>query len=151
MKNEQPVSDCQYAAQCCLGYHTRRAQRVLTTMYDQALEPAGIRSTQFTLMNAIELLHIPTINQLSEALIIDRTTLTRNLRLLENSGYIKIQPGRDRREKAITLTQEGKKTLKQALTLWKEIHHQVQELVGEERFERLLRDLNVVENLLSNK
>ena len=137
----------QQAAQECVAYHTRRAMRALTTVYDKALSPLGIKGTQFTLLNAIHLLQQTTVNQLAEVLLIDRTTLTRNLRRLKGQGFIEMMVGADKREKLILLSGDGKDVLKQALPVWRSVHKRVQSVLGPDRLNRLLDDLEVVEKI----
>jgi DNA-binding MarR family transcriptional regulator len=82
-----------------------------------------------------------TVNRLAEAMVMDRTTLTRNLKPLENQGLIQTVPGSDRREREITLTPTGESMLAKALPLWKKAQGQVQQDIGKDRFGRLLTDL----------
>ena len=74
----------------------------------------------------------------------DRTTLTRNLKPLENQGLIRVLPGKaDRREREVTLTITGQDTLAEALPLWKKVQQHVVDELGQGRVTRLLKDLSV--------
>lgn len=112
-------------------------------MYEEALTPTGLRATQFSLLVATRLMSTTTINQLAKALVMDRTTLTRNIKPLENQGLLRVTPGKhDRREREVTLTGSGQTILEKALPLWKEVQKDVKKELGQDRFDRLLHDLS---------
>jgi hypothetical protein len=86
----------------CLGL--RKAARAVTQMYDQTLKPAGLRSTQFSLLVAAERAGPRGIGELAELLVMDRTTLTRNLKPLLVRGLLERAEGADRACSAISGT-----------------------------------------------
>lgn len=126
----------------CASFHLRRADRVITQLYDEALRPVGLKSTQFTLLTAIRLKGPVAINGLAQGMVMDRTTLTRNLRPLEKEGLIRIAPGKDRRVREVSLTETGKSRLKRALPIWRQVQERVAKRLGAERMARLLEDLS---------
>ena len=85
-----------------------------------------------------------TVKQLAETTVTDRTTLTRNLRPLEKKRLIRIEAGKDRRERIVTLTDRGDRTLANALPLWDRAQAQITSGLGQERLRRLLADLSAV-------
>src|ERR1700732_4959858 len=90
----------------CLA--VRQAARHITQFYDQFLAPVGLRATQFSILAKLRRLGPMTINALASDLVMDRTTLGRNILPLEREGLISIAPGRtDRRSKELTLTDAG--------------------------------------------
>lgn len=125
----------------CASFNLRRADRVVTQLYDEILRPAGIKSTQFTLLTAIRLRGPVTINGLAEGLVMDRTTLTRNLRPLQKEGLIQIHPGTDRRVREVVLTGEGRRVLERAFPLWQKAQAMIAERLGSERLSHMLADL----------
>jgi DNA-binding MarR family transcriptional regulator len=135
------------AAQCCLGFGVRKAARALGQHYDAGLAPAGLKGTQFSLLNAIHLVRGAGIQQLSEVLGMDRTTLTRNLNPLTKQGWVEVRPGIDRRERHVELTDAGRAKLSQALPLWHQAHARLEEGLGAERSRRLLEELDAVTDL----
>ncbi|MEE8273100.1 MAG: MarR family transcriptional regulator, partial [Alphaproteobacteria bacterium] len=70
-------------AAICTCFNLRKAARAVTQLYDAALGPSGLRATQFSLIAALGVRGAPTISQLAKAMVMDRTTLTRNLKPLE--------------------------------------------------------------------
>ena len=125
----------------CASFHLRRADRVVTQLYDDTLKPSGLKSTQFTLLTAIHLKGPVAINGLADAMVMDRTTLTRNLRPLEKQGWIDVAPGKDRRVREVSLTEAGRHVLESALPLWQKAQALVAERLGDERMQHLLSDL----------
>ncbi len=130
-------------AQGCICLNLRKSARAMTQRYEEALRPTGLRATQFSLLVATKLLGGATINRLAKTLVMDRTTLTRNLKPLENQGFIRTTPGKDdRREREVILTVAGQDTLERALPLWKSVQREVIKELGPIRVGRLLRDLS---------
>jgi len=132
------------AARFCLGFGVRKAARALSQHYDAALAPAGLKGTQFSLLNAVHLVKEGGIQQLSEVLGMDRTTLTRNLGPLTKQGLLEIHPGFDRRERRVELTDAGRAKLKEVLPLWQQAHARLQVGLGVERSRHLLDELDAV-------
>ncbi len=87
-------------AQGCVCFNIRKSARAITQLYEDALRPTGLRATQFTLLVATRVMGTATISGLAKGLVMDRTTLTRNMKPLEKHGFIRITPGKeDRRER----------------------------------------------------
>ena len=124
----------------CVCLNLRKATRSVTKLYDEALRPIGIRSTQLPLLVAA-LLRSHTVTSLAEELALDRTTLSRNLPLLERKGWIEIAPGDDRRTREIRLTEEGRDVVRRAVPLWEGAQVRASEALDAMRVEQLLADL----------
>src|ERR1700704_1801446 len=106
----------------CNATALRKASRRLTQLYDAALEPTGLRSTQFAIL--VELANwstdSPTLAELADALATDRSSLGHNLRPLEREGFIVLREGAaDRRQHYIALTAKGKGKCREGLRLWR--------------------------------
>ena len=89
-------------AKNCTNFNLRKATRAVTHLYDEMLKPSGLRSTQYSLLTVLSLGEAETISNLAHKLVMDRTTLTRNLQPLKSQGWIKRVPGEDRRTRAWT-------------------------------------------------
>ena len=132
------------AARECTLLGIRQASRAITQIYDAAFAPIGLKGNQFTLLTAISMMEEPTITRLGEALVTDRTTLTRNLAPLEREGFVRIQVGKDRRSRIVTVTPRGSKLLAEAYPLWKRAQARVIEAMGKSRWQGLLDHLSEV-------
>jgi len=129
-------------AATCAGFNLRRASRAISHYFDRALTPSGLRSTQFTLLAALAISGSPTIGELSVALVIDRTTLSRNLKLVRSANLVEAIPTGDRREHRYGLTDQGRAALETALPLWEAAQAQVVEPLGQDRWQGMLGDLH---------
>ncbi len=140
MSDHLPTSE----ARRCACATIRRTDRVLTQFYDEILAPSGLYVTQFTTLATLAEAAPITINRLAELLVMDRTTLTRNLELLTKQHLVRIEEGQDRRMRLVFLTQEGEEALRRAWPLWQEAQARIERALGRERFEGLLTDLSAV-------
>lgn len=131
----------------CACFNVRKSARVLTQHYDKAMHPIGLRATQFTILATLSQTENIAISDLADALVMDRTTLTRNLRPLEDQGFLKSEPGKDRRTRIIRLSNKGLKKLKTAIPFWINAQKSVVNHFGDSRFNNLLGELNFVEKL----
>ncbi len=150
-KDQEVFDKCLQVAQSCAVFNLRKASRALTQFYVTALRPSGLRVSQFTLMVAVNLLGAITISRLAETMVMDRTTLSRNLKLLEKKGFIKIIPGEDRRERVAVLTQLGREALGKALPLWEETQSEIVTGLGHRRFSEMLANLMATVSLVKAK
>ncbi|MGD2271069.1 MAG: MarR family winged helix-turn-helix transcriptional regulator [Desulfobacterales bacterium] len=149
---QQAVSEkCRQVARSCAVFNLRKASRALTQLYEAALRPSGLRVTQFTLMVALHLLGAITISRLADTMVMDRTTLTRNLKILEKRGIIKIKQGQDRRERVVVLTEPGKASLEKALPLWDKAQREIVDALGHRRFGEMLANLMATVSLVKTK
>lgn len=130
------------AVRQCACANIRRTDRAITQFYDEALAPSGLLITQFTLLATLAQTAPIMINRLAEIMVMDRTTLTRNLRPLTKQGLVRIEEGEDRRTHLVLLTREGEQALLQAFPLWKEAQSRIVRALGQERFDHLLTDLS---------
>src|ERR1700682_4529095 len=91
----------------CMCASLRRASRVLTQLYEEALRPTGLRATQFTVLQTLSLAGEVTQGELGQILAMDSTTLTRTLTIMSRHGWIAKRRGVDRREWRMRLSQAG--------------------------------------------
>ena len=136
------------AGSTCACFNLRKTSRVITQHFDEVLKPSGLLATQFTILVALAMAKSATINELAEMLVIDRTTLTRNLRPLEREGWSKSEPGQDQRTRVITLAPKGAAVLAKALPLWQQAQSTVEEALGQQRWNTLLTHLVEATTLL---
>lgn len=121
------IEDC-----ACLA--VRQAARHITQFYDQFLAPIGLRTTQFSILAKLRRQGPMTINALADELVMDRTTLGRNILPLEREGLISVAPGRrDRRSKDLQLTEAGVERLQAAREGWREAQCRFVAAFGAER------------------
>ena len=129
----------------CNCHAIRQAARHVTQFYDQQLAPSGIRVTQFAILARLRRGGPMTINALAAALVMDRTTLGRNILPLQRDGLIAVAPGSsDRRRHELHITEAGIARHRAALEHWREAQRRFNATFGDERAETLrtlLRDV----------
>jgi DNA-binding MarR family transcriptional regulator len=128
----------------CLCATFRRSARALTQRYDEALRPAGITITQFTLLQALTLTGEISQGRLGEILTMDSTTLTRTLEIMKRHGWISPRAGTDRRERWLTLSPAGTAEFHRALPLWESAQAKLRAQLGKKRWASLINLINEV-------
>ncbi len=134
----------------CACFNLRKTSRAITQHYDRVLQPSGLRGTQFTILATTAKSEAITITQMAKQLVMDRTTLTRNLRPLEKQGFIEIIPGDDLRTRYVTLSKKGRNVLTKALPLWEKAQRHFEKGLGDERFGNLLSELSETRDIAQN-
>ena len=128
----------------CICYNLRKASRMVTQRFDDMLRPTGLRSTQFGLLVAARGFGPVTVSNLARGMMMDRTTLARNLGVLEKRGMLEIEPGDDQRTRYVSITQKGRRLLDEAFPYWQKAQDHFVNGMGEERVAHLLKDLAAV-------
>jgi len=135
--------------QSCACGNLRKTTRTITQFYDKMLLPTGLRSTQCLLLMDISFNENISVSSLASILLMDQSTVTRNVELLRKGGYIDIKKeDRDCRKKCITITNKGLKTLEVAIPLLKRAQSKIEDGIGKERIEELLKTLKDIEKLV---
>src|SRR5580704_13228777 len=132
----------QATANECACNKVRKAARAITRLYDDALRPSGLRVTQFGILGITSAMQPVTVTQLADETVTDRTTLARNLKLLEKRGFIEVNRGQDRRERVVVLTRHGREALIEAYPMWQKAQAHVVERLGSGQWEHLRKGLS---------
>ena len=128
------ITDVKPGAEECNCHAVRAAARHITQAYDQFLAPAGLRTTQFAILAKLNRKGPLTINALAADMVMDRTTLGRNILPLERDSLIKIQPSAtDGRAKELNLTKAGEQRLQAARKGWAEAQARFENAYGAKR------------------
>ena len=124
----------------CTCFHLRRAARMVSQVYDRELAAVDLSLNEYSILR-----HASRgpflLGELADALGMERTTLTRNLRPLIDAGWVKETRGEDARQRVISLTASGSKRIARALPFWQRAQQQIDALYGDARTERLRGDL----------
>ena len=123
-----------YFATECASFNFRKAARAVTQLFDQALQPSGLRSTQLGILLAAGIYEKATMSQLAEIIVADRTTLTRALKPLFRRGFLENIPGPDKRKNGIALTLKGHRAVRKAAPYWKKAQDQVLKGFGKKQW-----------------
>lgn len=125
----------------CADFNLRRATRRVSQAFDQALKPTGLKITQFSLLVACYLNESLVLNKLARLMGMDRTTLSRNLALLEKRGLVSLERGEDRREVRAQVTSAGVAVMEQAAPIWHQTQERIVAQVGADKWETMVADL----------
>lgn len=141
MASARPSSPCHCST-------LRRASRALTALYDRALEPAQLTLPQFSLLRRIQRAGPASLTRLAQVVQLERTTLGRNLRPLEEAGLVESRASEtDARERVIALTPAGVQALDAAVPLWRKAQGKVEQHLGAQRLAQLRELLDDLEAL----
>jgi DNA-binding MarR family transcriptional regulator len=128
-------------ADICTCGELRKAARAITLLYDNAFKSSGLLSTQFGVLQVLCEIDSIQITDLAGKLGMDRTTITRNLSVLERDGFIKISQGKDHRTRIVTATQKGHIAVSKTILMWSEIQCKVKQKLGENSWHELMHNL----------
>lgn len=142
-QTEATIARYRDAVLACAVMNFRQMARAVTAHYDAQLRPAGLRATQLNLLMAIESGASTTITGLAEILAMERTTLTRNLKLLRDRGLVE--------KKRIALTPSGRRSAAAALPLWQGAQEQFIKSLGRRRWKALLDELGAARASLKSR
>lgn len=131
----------------CLCTKLRRASRGVSKLYDDALAGVGLTVAQYSLLKNLQRLQQPSITCLAQAVGLERSTLGRNLRLLESKGLVLLEGGEDQRNRLVFLTAEGGKCLERGLQAWQQAQEQLSSRIGPEQKAALMAMLDQLETL----
>ena len=125
----------------CASFNFRRTARAVTKLYDEALQPAGIRSTQFAILVGVRKEQPVAIGKLGEILVIDRTTLTRSLQLLQREGLLTVSKRGEKRQRFVSVTPKGDAVLARAVPVWREMQARFVNAIGDSYWQDLRGEL----------
>jgi DNA-binding MarR family transcriptional regulator len=138
------VNDCAKMSQSCACYNLRRASRAVTQLFDGYLDEVGLKATQFTVLAALAWAEDkpPTIGELADTLVLEQSSLSRNLAVLERLGFIRLVPGQqDRRERIVSLTKPGRAALARGYPVWRRAQSAIASALESNELDNQLRSL----------
>jgi DNA-binding MarR family transcriptional regulator len=131
-----------YMSGICYCAALRAATRKVSARYDAALAPLGINIAQFSLLRHIERAAPVSLTELGRKVGLDRSTIGRNVRVLQRLGLVRVTPGVDQREATVALAEPGRDVLRRGAPLWEEVQHRIEAGLGPDgarQLRRLLR------------
>ncbi len=147
MRNIKGVPD----ASLCYCTPLRRGARAVTNAYDAALKDTGLTVAQLALLRGLLRIGTPTITEASNVLALDRTTLGRNLRLLETAGFVEQRIGEDdKRSRRIFVTASGLRMVRKGYAAWEATQSRLEAAVGAASLRQLKSLLAIVEKAAVN-
>jgi len=122
----------------CFNLAMRKSSRLITQFYEERLKLVGLKVGQFSILRAVFFQKETTNRELQNILVLDQTTLTRNLKPLFRDGYLQTTSDpNDGRLKTIRLTQSGRDLYEQALPIWQQAQQDILNKLGEEKAKQI--------------
>lgn len=128
----------------CLGLNLKRTARVVNAVYEDAVRPSGVRSTQFSILATLAVNPEVSIAQLAEWIDADRTTTQRSIGIMQRQGWILVENASSGNVRRLSLTPKGRRKLSEAFKLWQKAQADVLQMLGAEPSRRLLGTLSAV-------
>ncbi|CAH1654856.1 MarR family winged helix-turn-helix transcriptional regulator [Chelatococcus asaccharovorans] len=119
----------------CHCTNLRIATRKVAALYDAALSPVGINIAQYALLRTIARRQPISLTELAKHLELDRSTMGRNVRVIQKLGLVELGRGEDQREATVTLSEHGSTVLRKAEPLWDRCQDEIGERLGPTRVE----------------
>lgn len=145
------VSEPTLPALPCMCGNFRRTARALSQMYEGAIRPFGLRSTQHTILQALSRTGELTQQQLGRILAMDSTSLTRTLAVMLREGWLTQRRGEDRRERWIGLAPAGEKLLNTVTPAWEKVQARLRRELGPQAWNDLMQLNRLVTQLAANE
>jgi DNA-binding MarR family transcriptional regulator len=114
----------------CYCIALRKAARKITSLYDDVLSSAGVNTAQFSLLKNIEKATPLSLTDLSKLTELDRSTVGRNVKILQRLGLVIITESEDQREAALTLTPQGIRAVRNGSRLWLKAQEKIEARLG---------------------
>jgi len=117
----------------CLATRTLLLSRTISGLYNEALRPLGLTTAQLTLLVIVAKRGPVSPGEVAKRLNMDKSTLSRNVRLMEDHGWLSVSPdqGQSGRSQSLTIESKGRKLIEKALPLWQGAQERARELLGE--------------------
>jgi DNA-binding MarR family transcriptional regulator len=141
-------SQCSKIGKTCVGANLRKASRLISRIYDDHLRPSGLKATQFGLLVTVQGFGRMTVSRLADRAVMDRTTVARNLKVLEKKKLVVVARGMDQRQRVVMVTEEGRQALISALPFWEKAQCHIDDVLGADKSEFLVKELSTAVYML---
>lgn len=128
---------CKKIARECTAVRMRLINRVITSVYDDALRRLGLTVNQLNLLVAVCRMERVNAKQVGRVLQMDASTLSRNLDRMRKEGWLRLVAGEDARSRNLKITAKGERLMVKAFPAWEEAQKRVSVLLGAENVEAI--------------
>ncbi len=140
--NPKPPAAAAEIGEFCAAGRVRKLSRAVSAVYDEALRPHGIRVSQLTILALVAALRQAAPSDLERYLLMDRSTVSRNVKRMCDQGWLATAPAPDARSHFIEATAPGHKLLQRALPDWRVAQRRARALLGDDNFDAVVRAAN---------
>ena len=118
MTPEKVIGAYRHRGRECVCGNLRMATRAITSIYDGHLRKAGVTSSQLALLWCVLAREAPTMSEIGRTLLMDKTTVSRNVAGLAAGGFVRVRTSAAERRRAVFLTAKGRRTFAAAMPAW---------------------------------
>jgi DNA-binding MarR family transcriptional regulator len=126
------ISSIDAISRTCIAVRLRLLNRVVTSFYDDALRPLGLKVSQLNILIVTARLGLARPAKVCEILQLDASTLSRNIKPMQLHGWLEVVSEQDARAQPFRLTAEGRRLIDKAMPAWEKGQRQATELLGAE-------------------
>lgn len=130
-------------ANTCLAVRLRVLNRAVTSLYEEALRPFGLKVTQMNILVVAAKMGLARPADICAVLQMDASTLSRTVDRMRAKGWLEIVAVRDRRAQPFRVLPAGRMLLKQALPAWESAQEKAMEYLGQAGVELLQRSVQM--------
>lgn len=116
----------------CLGYRVRLLSRVITSIYDHAVQPLGLSANQVTILTMLAYAGKASAADISRVLVMEKSTVSRTVDRMKKNGWLKVEGQGDGPGQIISVTDQGRELMAAAHAHWKKAQEQAAEVLGED-------------------
>ena len=127
----------------CVNAKLRRLHRLINTAYQQKINPFGLRGSMLSILFIIGKNQFVNQKTIADLLVLDASTMSRDLKKLVKNGWVKIAKGEDSRNSSLELTTEGYELLEEVVPVWEALHNKVENILGK-------HNLNQIDHLIQS-
>lgn len=124
----------------CICGNLRMASRAVTAVYDAHLAAAGLTSNQLAVLWPIMALESTPMSEIARNVVMDKTTVSRNVAGLVDAGLVEVRTGDDGRHRLVSMTARGRHAFAAAMPAWEAAQEEVARIFGKARFTSLVKE-----------
>jgi len=128
----------------CVCGNLRMASRAISSIYDAHLGPFGLTINQLTVLWCVIAREPVGMGDIGKMVVMDKTTVSRNVALLVEMRLVRLKPGADARHKLVSSTPKGRRTFAAAMPAWEAAQAKMSALMGEDRFAGLVQQTRAI-------
>lgn len=134
----------------CVCRNLRMTTRIITQHFDKIFQTVGLTAPQFSLLAEITANENIAISELAERMLMDQTTVTRNIEILRKKGYVSVRTDdNDSRKRCISISETGEEKLNEAIPVWNNVQSLIEKEIGVEKFNDFLTTLGQIQNCIN--
>jgi DNA-binding MarR family transcriptional regulator len=148
-KSRKTLSAYRHRGFDCICGNLRMASRALTSVYDAHLKDSGLTVNQMAVLWCVLAREPAAMSEIAQTVVMDKTTVSRNMASLARRSLIRTQVGGDARQRLVSSTAKGRRTFVAALPAWEAAQAQISTMMGKTKFSRLVRQTRDIAGIIA--